>query len=80
MISAGAVLPPAVAQAFFERFGVKIHNFYGSSETGGICYDRTGSASLSGRSVSLAHFELSCQLANILLPTRRKIMETHSRP
>ena len=51
VISAGAVLTPAVAQAFFARFGVKIHNFYGSSETGGICYDRTVSASLTGRSV-----------------------------
>jgi acyl-coenzyme A synthetase/AMP-(fatty) acid ligase len=51
VISAGAVLAPAVAQAFFARYGVKIHNFYGSSETGGICYDRTGSASLTGRSV-----------------------------
>jgi acyl-coenzyme A synthetase/AMP-(fatty) acid ligase len=50
-ISAGAVLSPAVARAFFERYGIKIHNFYGSSETGGICYDRTGGASLSGRSV-----------------------------
>ena len=51
VISAGAVLTPAVAQAFFARYGLKIHNFYGSSETGGICYDRTGGASLSGRSV-----------------------------
>jgi acyl-coenzyme A synthetase/AMP-(fatty) acid ligase len=50
-ISAGAVLNPAVARAFFARYGVKIHNFYGSSETGGICYDRTGQASLTGRSV-----------------------------
>jgi acyl-CoA synthetase (AMP-forming)/AMP-acid ligase II len=50
-ISAGAVLAPAIAQAFYERFGRKIHNFYGASETGGICYDRTGAASLSGRSV-----------------------------
>jgi len=50
-ISAGAALAPAVAQAFHERFGRKIHNFYGASETGGICYDRTGAASLSGRSV-----------------------------
>lgn len=54
MISAGAPLTPAVAQAFFERFGLKVHNFYGSSETGGICYDRTGSASLTGRSVGKA--------------------------
>jgi acyl-coenzyme A synthetase/AMP-(fatty) acid ligase len=44
-------LSPAVAQDFFARYGRKIHNFYGSSETGGICYDRTGSASLTGRSV-----------------------------
>ncbi len=51
VISAGAPLTPAVAQAFFARFGRKVHNFYGSSETGGICYDRTGSASLTGRSV-----------------------------
>jgi acyl-CoA synthetase (AMP-forming)/AMP-acid ligase II len=50
-ISAGAVLSPAIAQAFFARYGIRIHNFYGSSETGGICYDRTGSAALTGRSV-----------------------------
>ena len=50
-ISAGAVLSPLVAQAFFERYGIKIHNFYGSSETGGICYDRSGNAALAGRSV-----------------------------
>jgi acyl-CoA synthetase (AMP-forming)/AMP-acid ligase II len=50
-ISAGAMLTPETARAFQARFGVKIHNFYGSSETGGISYDRTGAASLSGRSV-----------------------------
>jgi acyl-coenzyme A synthetase/AMP-(fatty) acid ligase len=50
-ISAGAVLAPEIARAFHARFGVKIHNFYGSSETGGISYDRTGEASLEGRSV-----------------------------
>ena len=51
VISAGAMLNPAVAQAFFARYGIKIHNFYGSSETGAICYDRTGNASLTRRSV-----------------------------
>ncbi|MEI9999633.1 MAG: class I adenylate-forming enzyme family protein [Verrucomicrobiota bacterium] len=51
VISAGAVLAPAVAQAFHDRFGLRIHNFYGSSESGGISYDRTGTASLTGRSV-----------------------------
>ncbi len=51
VISAGAPLSTEVAQQFFRRFGLKIHNFYGASETGGICYDRTGTATLSGRSV-----------------------------
>jgi len=50
-ISAGAMLSPETAQVFHAQFGIKIHNFYGSSETGGISYDRTGAASLSGRSV-----------------------------
>jgi acyl-CoA synthetase (AMP-forming)/AMP-acid ligase II len=51
VISAGAPLSTEIAQQFHQRFGIKIHNFYGSSETGGICYDRTGTATLSGRSV-----------------------------
>jgi len=50
-ISAGAPLTPEVARSFFKRYKIKIHNFYGSSETGGICYDRSGNATLSGRSV-----------------------------
>ncbi|MCE0483887.1 MAG: acyl--CoA ligase [Methylacidiphilales bacterium] len=52
-ISAGAPLTAEIAQAFFQRYRLKIHNFYGSSETGGICYDRRGDSSLSGRSVGL---------------------------
>ena len=44
VISAGAPLTAEVAQQFQHRYGIKIHNFYGSSETGGICYDRTGIA------------------------------------
>jgi len=53
-ISAGALLPPEVAQAFAARFGQRIHGFYGSSETGGISYDRTGAATLTGRGVGRA--------------------------
>ena len=34
-ISAGAPLPAALEQAVFKRTGLKIHNFYGSSECGG---------------------------------------------
>jgi len=50
-ISAGAPLTGEVAQAFHQRYGIKLHNFYGSSETGGICYDRQGNSTLQGRSV-----------------------------
>jgi len=41
-ISAGAPLSAAVARKFCEKFGRPIHSFYGSSECGGICYDRDG--------------------------------------
>jgi long-chain acyl-CoA synthetase len=39
-ISAGAPLPIEVARKFREKFQRSIHSFYGSSECGGICYDR----------------------------------------
>ncbi len=39
-ISAGAPLPRTVAKKFREKFNLPIHSFYGSSECGGICYDR----------------------------------------
>ena len=38
-ISAGAPLPLALERAVFQTTGLKIHNFYGSSECGGIAYD-----------------------------------------
>jgi acyl-CoA synthetase (AMP-forming)/AMP-acid ligase II len=40
-ISAGAALPLALEQTVFQRCRIKIHNFYGSSECGGIAYDKT---------------------------------------
>lgn len=39
-ISAGAPLPLALENDVFTKCGLKIHNFYGSSECGGIAYDR----------------------------------------
>src|SRR5438067_6763861 len=39
-ISAGAPLPLEIARTFREKFRRSIHSFYGSSECGGICYDR----------------------------------------
>jgi long-chain acyl-CoA synthetase len=43
-ISAGAPLSGAAARKFHEKFKQPIHSFYGSSECGGICYDRDGTA------------------------------------
>lgn len=40
-ISAGAPLPVATEAEIFERSGLKIHNFYGATECGGIAYDCT---------------------------------------
>lgn len=48
VISAGAPLPPDVAAAFESTFGLPVHVFYGSSETGGITYDRTGTSARRG--------------------------------
>jgi len=47
-ISAGAPLPPETARAFASRFGRRLRAFYGSSETGGISFDRSGRATLQG--------------------------------
>ena len=38
-ISAGAPLDPVLGREFLQKFGRKIHAFYGASECGGICYD-----------------------------------------
>lgn len=48
VLSAGAKLPEQVAVSFRERFGLPVHAFYGSTESGGACYDRTGQAAERG--------------------------------
>lgn len=61
LISAGARLPFDTVAAFHRQYGVKIHSFYGTSESGGICYDggddlsagETVGAPLPGVSVTL---------------------------
>ena len=47
-ISAGAPLPVVLEQNIFATRGLKIHNFYGSSECGGIAYDGSSGARLDG--------------------------------
>jgi long-chain acyl-CoA synthetase len=41
LISAGARLSPATVLGFHERFGLKVHTFYGTTESGGISYDES---------------------------------------
>lgn len=54
VISAGAPLGPEMAVSFFSKYSVKPHGFYGSSETGGISYDRDGDDTLAGAGVGVA--------------------------
>jgi len=39
LVTAGARIKETLVASFKEKLGVKIHSFYGSSETGGITYD-----------------------------------------
>jgi long-chain acyl-CoA synthetase len=48
VITAGAPLAAATSARFRETFGLPVHVFYGSSECGGICYDREGGAAERG--------------------------------
>jgi long-chain acyl-CoA synthetase len=47
-ISAGAPLPIQLESAVFETSGIKIHNFYGATECGGIAYDRSSAPRTDG--------------------------------
>ncbi len=40
-ISAGAPLSVELETSIYQQTGLKVHNFYGSSECGGIAYDRS---------------------------------------
>ena len=47
-ISAGSPLPLPLEQEVFAQCGLKIHNFYGASECGGIAYDASETPRLDG--------------------------------
>ena len=62
-ISAGAPLSAALERDVFAATGVKIHNFYGASECGGIAYDRSetprADGSLAGTAVENVALEVT---------------------
>lgn len=53
-ISAGAVLPVALERSLFEKSGLKLHNFLGATECGGIAYDATSHPRVDPRFVGRA--------------------------
>ncbi len=53
-ISAGAPLPHALERDVLERRGLKIHNFLGASECGGIAFDRSDDLRPDGTGVGTA--------------------------
>ena len=48
LVSAGAPLHAATVQSFARAFGLKVHSFYGTSETGGIAYDDSPDVDVAG--------------------------------
>ena len=85
-VSAGASLPMETARDFAARFGQRLHNFYGSSETGGIAYDATGTATLKGgvgralrgvKITSLAGQQLRVSSAAVLTHGHRRRVGVH---
>jgi acyl-CoA synthetase (AMP-forming)/AMP-acid ligase II len=78
-ISAGAPLPLALEQAVFQTRGVKIHNFLGSSECGGIAYDTSDTprtdATLAGS--PMRNVKLSLNDDGCLVVRSRAVAETY---
>jgi acyl-coenzyme A synthetase/AMP-(fatty) acid ligase len=78
-ISAGAPLPVALEQAVLEASGLKIHNFYGSSECGGIAYDAAGEVRLEDDCVGapLRNVALALNGDGCIQVTSRAVGETY---
>lgn len=63
-ISAGAPLPLALEQEIHAQRGLKVHNFYGASECGGIAYDTSETPRTDGTCVGRA-------MTNVVLSVNR---------
>jgi acyl-coenzyme A synthetase/AMP-(fatty) acid ligase len=78
-ISAGAALPVTLEREIFERDGLKVHNFYGASECGGICYDVSTTPRTSNEDVGspLDGVQLATDAEGRLLVTSQAVGQTY---
>ena len=78
-ISAGAPLPLGLEQSVFARLNLKIHNFLGSSECGGIAYDAQNTPRTDGAFVGTAvhNVNLSLNAEGCLTVSSRAVAETY---
>jgi long-chain acyl-CoA synthetase len=81
-ISAGAPLPIALEHNVFAKRGLKIHNFYGASECGGIAYDATETPRTDTACVGMPmrNVSLSVNDARCLEVRGRNVAETYWPP
>jgi len=78
-ISAGAPLPLNLEQAVFEKIGLKIHNFLGASECGGIAYDDSPSPRMDAACVGapMRNVRLTVNGDGCLMVSSRAVAETY---
>ena len=78
-ISAGAPLPVELEQAVFAARGLKLHNFYGSTECGGIAYDASETPRTDAACVGRAMKNVSLSVAEdgCLEVRSRAVAETY---
>ncbi|HEY3853010.1 MAG TPA: class I adenylate-forming enzyme family protein [Verrucomicrobiae bacterium] len=63
-VSAGAPMSADIEAAIFARTGIKVHNFYGASECGGICYDPSDTPRAETQNVGVPMPNLSVKTDN----------------
>lgn len=78
-ISAGAPLPASLEHDVFAAHGLKIHNFYGSTECGGIAYDATDTPRADDACVGapMRNVDLSLNEDGCLVVRSRAVGETY---
>jgi acyl-coenzyme A synthetase/AMP-(fatty) acid ligase len=78
-ISAGAPLSVDLEQAVFKSHGLKIHNFYGTSECGGIAYDASETPRTDAAFVGtpMQNVNLSLNDQGCLVVRSRAVAETY---